>query len=192
MTYLAQLRIQFCLRYKDFPIRCFSGCVSQVYYHLGGLDRNGTNLEHVWADFAVRIFFYNIRLSRLCQYLAWSNQIPDTKNLRWVWNLLFLDIFVVLFVHLRYFKQSPLFSALLIDNKLCAQHWYFLVLGSYLSTYLYVNPLNVSATILLTPDICWILGPNSSRISHQIITFWDSLRVAAWTIFLWSENTFIS
>ena len=37
---------------------------SQVYYHQGGSDRNGTNLAHICIASATLIFFYHIRLSQ--------------------------------------------------------------------------------------------------------------------------------
>ena len=63
-------------------------------------------------------------------------------------------------------------------NNLFAQYWALLVIGSYLLNDIDGNLLRVSATILLTPATCWILGLNYFRMILQSITLWDSLRVA--------------
>ena len=69
------------------------GFFYQVYYHQGGLDRNGTNLAQVWIDFDICIFCYHSRLSWRCRELSSSNRISNKKFMRWVWNLLFLALF---------------------------------------------------------------------------------------------------
>ena len=68
---------------------------------MGGLDRNGTNITQVCAEFTVCILWYHSRLSWLCWDLSWSNHIPYQKCVHWVWNLYLLAPFVVLFSHLR-------------------------------------------------------------------------------------------
>ena len=71
-----------------------------------------------------------------------------------------------------------LFSTLPIVNNLFARHWVFLVQDLYLSLGVYDNLLSISDTILSTPDICLILGPNSSRMSrHHITHFPNSLTI---------------
>ena len=87
-------------------------------------------------------------------------------------------------------KQSSLSFNLPIADTLFVQHWSFLVHGLYLSLDVDVSSLNMSATMLSNPDICWILGPNSSRRTCQRLSLWDSLRVGAYTRCSWSENTF--
>ena len=89
-------------------------------------------------------------------------------------------------------KQSSLFSTQPMANSSLVRHWDFIVQDSYLFLGIDCNILSVSATMLSNPDIFWILGPNYFIMSLQSITLWDSLRVAAYSIFLWSENTFVS
>ena len=88
--------------------------------------------------------------------------------------------------------KSWLFSNLSIPNNSFAWQWAFLLQDSYLLLGIDVNILIKSETMLSTPDICRILSPNSSMMSLHHITLWDLLRVAAYTRFLWSENTCIS
>ena len=80
-------------------------------------------------------------------------------------------------------KKSSFFSTSLITNNLFAQHCIFLVLQSYLLTYVDDNLISVSATFLSTPYLWWILWPNYSILIHQRITRWDSLRIASYTKF---------
>ena len=82
--------------------------------------------------------------------------------------------------------------ALPVSNNLSAQHWALLMIGFYLSTYLDGIIISISTTMLSTPYTFWILGPNSLIMSLRHINLWYSLRVAVYTIFLLSVNTFIS
>ena len=68
---------------------------------MGSLDRNGTNIEHLCADFSLHIFFYRSILSRICKELPWINRIPNPKLMRCICDLIFSDPFVVIFAHLR-------------------------------------------------------------------------------------------
>ena len=97
---------------SDFITRPFNnislGLFSQIYYHQGGLDKNGSNISHVCADFASHIFFYNSILSQGCRELAWSNRILDLKCMYWAWNLYLSVTSIVLFVQSRYLAEKML------------------------------------------------------------------------------------
>ena len=75
LTYLARLSLKIRFRDKAFKVSQLSDCFEKVYYHLGGLDINGTNISHICTQFAINIFFYHSRLYHLRQNLAWSNLI---------------------------------------------------------------------------------------------------------------------
>ena len=152
-----------------------------------GLNRSGTNLAHVCAYFVAHIFCYHSILFWRRRDLAWSNQILNPKFRFWGWHLCSSVLFVVLFVLLIYLAGNNLRSFL---------PWQLQITRSRdTEPYLYmdrISPFSVAATMLSTPDIWYILGSNSSRMSFQSIILWGSLRVAAYTRFLWSENMFIS
>ena len=85
-------------------------------------------------------------------------------------------------------NQSLLFSSLPIVNNLYTRNWDLLEWILYFLTNIGSNILRISDTLLSTTYICWIVGPNTSRMSYQRITLWDSSRVTAWTRFLWYEK----
>ena len=101
LTYIARISIQFYFFENAFPVAYHPRLFLQVYYHWGGWDRNSTNISQICADFSARIFFYHNGLSWHHQDIAWSNLIPNTKCMCWVWNLLFTAIFVFIFSRLR-------------------------------------------------------------------------------------------
>ena len=165
----------------------------QAYFHRDGKDRNVTNIAHVCANFVARIFCYRRILSWSCWEISWRIPILDPRCMHWIWILHFSDLFGFLFVHYRdIVGKSSFFSSLTIENYLFAQHRAFIGIGSYLLTYIEGRLLSLSATFFSIPDICWILESNSLIVSHHLINCWDSLRVAAYTRFLWSKNTLIS
>ena len=90
----------------------------------------------------------------------------------------------------RGYLLSIVYSTLVVKNS------FFLIISlvvivSSLLIFLDSNILIVSVNILSNPDMLFMLGPNSSSISHQCITLWDSFWFSAYTKFLWSKYTFI-
>ena len=130
------------------------GFFYQVYYRLGGSDRNNTSLAQVWTEFSVRICFYHSILSPLFWNLSWSKRIPNPKYMQ----LRYFCCFPCTFKRFSG-KKYLLFSTLTIENNLFARHWDSIVLGLYLLTTIYGNLLRVSDTMLSYWDICWILIP---------------------------------
>ena len=74
----------------------------------------------------------------------------------------------------RVYLSSTVFSTVVVNN-LSAQLRSIVVLGLSCSMIVDGNILSVSATMLSTPDMFCMLGPNYLVVSLQCITIWYSL-----------------
>ena len=149
------------LAWQGLPNIILIELFSQVYYNFGSLYRNGTTLSHVYAEFKVRILFYQCRLSQLCQEFAWSTGSSIRKYMCWV-GIFFFHYFCCFLTHVR---------------ELVGKYLFF-------SIEVYGNLLIISSITCIPKVFCWILCQNYSRMGLQLITLWDSLWVAAYTRFL--------
>ena len=139
----------------------------QVSHPLGGFVRYGINIEHVCVDFLAHILYYTIRYTWYFREISRNNRISDPTCMCWALIFLFFSsFFCYLFTKGRSTKKHS-------NSRNTVQMWITCLQNIYTFQWLYctshfsdINLMKVSATSFPTTYMCWIVGPNYSRMSR--------------------------